>query len=52
MTWTAGILLTFGTAALCLDAYALRKAYLSKLYEPGQLWAEVGHSRQLSRLPV
>jgi hypothetical protein len=25
---------------------------LSKLYEPDQLWAEVGHSRQLSRLPV
>lgn len=34
------ILLVLGTLILCLDAYALRKAFISSLYGPGQLWAQ------------
>jgi len=40
MTWVTLALLTLGTAIVCFDAYAIRKAYLSELYEPIQFWAQ------------
>jgi hypothetical protein len=40
MTFMAWILLALGTATLCLDAYAIRKIYLSKLYEAHQCAAQ------------
>lgn len=40
MTGTELILLTCGAAVLCIDAYAVRRIHLSKLYEPSQLLAQ------------
>ncbi|GAB3468138.1 hypothetical protein GCM10027321_36250 [Massilia terrae] len=40
MTMAAWILLALGTATLCLDAYAIRKIYVSELYETHQFVAQ------------
>lgn len=40
MTLIAWIPLASGAATLCLDAYAVRKVYLSGLYEKSQLRAQ------------
>lgn len=40
MTWTVWLLLGVGVATLCLDAYAVRKVYLSEVYEKSQFWAQ------------
>jgi len=40
MTIPAWILLALGTATLCLDAYAIRKIYVSELYEAHQRVAQ------------
>lgn len=40
MTLTAWILLVLGIATLCLDAYAIRKVYMSGLYETHQCVAQ------------
>lgn len=40
MTSTAWLLLLVGVTILCLDAYAVRKVYLSQIYEKSQFWAQ------------
>ncbi len=40
MTWMTLTLLALGAVIVCFDAYAIRKVYLSELYEPMQFWAQ------------
>lgn len=40
MTSTAWLRLVVGTALLYLDVYAVRKVYMSELYEKNQFWAQ------------
>jgi hypothetical protein len=41
MPATAWTLLALAALILCLDAYAMRKVFVSSLYGPGQLCAQV-----------
>lgn len=40
MTILAWILVAVAAATVALDAYAIRKVFMSSLYDPGQRWAQ------------